>query len=90
MSSINNFLFAIISMLSLLAFSSNAQLSPSFYARTCPKLQSIVRTTMRQAVDTEPRMAASILRLFFHDCFVQVNLANPLCTFNLSSHFFPY
>ncbi|QCD87625.1 peroxidase [Vigna unguiculata] len=71
MSSINKSFFVIVSMLSLLAFPSNAQLSPSFYARTCPKLQSIVRTTMRQAVATEPRMAASILRLFFHDCFVQ-------------------
>ncbi|XP_027911954.1 peroxidase P7-like [Vigna unguiculata] len=68
MSSINKSFFVIVSMLSLLAFSSNAQLSPSFYARTCPKLQSIVRTTMRQAVATEPRMAASILRLFFHSC----------------------
>ena len=66
MSSINKSFFVIVSMLSLLAFPSNAQLSPSFYARTCPKLQSIVRTTMRQAVATEPRMAASILRLFFH------------------------
>lgn len=26
---------------------------------------------MEEAVQTEPRMAASILRLFFHDCFVQ-------------------
>ncbi|THU49961.1 hypothetical protein C4D60_Mb06t15080 [Musa balbisiana] len=47
-----------------------AQLSPAFYASTCPSLPRIVRSTMAQAVNREPRMAASILRLFFHDCFV--------------------
>ncbi|XP_047179297.1 peroxidase P7-like [Vigna umbellata] len=71
MSSINNSFFVIVSILSLLAFSSNAQLSPSFYARTCPNLQTIVRSTMRQAIAREARLGASILRLFFHDCFVQ-------------------
>ncbi|BAT89977.1 Peroxidase 52 [Vigna angularis] len=71
MSFINNSFFVIVSILSLLAFSSNAQLSPSFYARTCPNLQTIVRSTMRQAIAREARLGASILRLFFHDCFVQ-------------------
>ncbi|KAH0983061.1 hypothetical protein GBA52_010238 [Prunus armeniaca] len=50
----------------------NAQLSPNFYARTCPSLPTIVRNAMSQAVAREARMAASILRLFFHDCFVNV------------------
>ncbi|VVA36631.1 PREDICTED: peroxidase [Prunus dulcis] len=48
----------------------NAQLSPNFYARTCPSLPTIVRNAMSQAVAREARMGASILRLFFHDCFV--------------------
>ncbi|KAM5578354.1 peroxidase P7 [Rosa sericea] len=48
----------------------NAQLSPTFYSKTCPTLLSVVRTSMNQAVTKEPRMGASILRLFFHDCFV--------------------
>ncbi|GMH12134.1 hypothetical protein Nepgr_013975 [Nepenthes gracilis] len=48
----------------------DAQLSPSFYRKTCPKLHGIVRKTMAQAVHAEKRMGASILRLFFHDCFV--------------------
>ncbi|WVZ03667.1 hypothetical protein V8G54_024473 [Vigna mungo] len=71
MSSIYNSFFVIVSILSLLAFSSNAQLFPTFYARTCPNLQTIVRSTMRQAIAREARLGASILRLFFHDCFVQ-------------------
>ncbi|KAJ6796422.1 Uncharacterized protein M6B38_218375 [Iris pallida] len=61
---------AILSFLSLLACGVSGQLSNSFYARSCPTLQSTVRSAMTQAVNKEPRMAASILRLFFHDCFV--------------------
>ncbi|KAK8955241.1 Peroxidase 52 [Platanthera guangdongensis] len=61
---------AVLSLISALSFSAEAQLSPEFYDATCPNLQGIVRSTMAQAVNTEPRMAASILRLSFHDCFV--------------------
>ncbi|EYU41115.1 hypothetical protein MIMGU_mgv1a024280mg, partial [Erythranthe guttata] len=55
---------------SLLFSCSNAQLSPNFYASTCPNLQLIVRNAMREAITQELRIGASILRLFFHDCFV--------------------
>lgn len=48
----------------------NAQLSANFYGTSCPNLQTIVSNAMRQAVNREARLGASILRLFFHDCFV--------------------
>nr|AAA20472.1 peroxidase [Cenchrus ciliaris] len=57
--------------ISLLSFTAHAQLSTTFYASSCPNLQTVVRAAMTQAVSSEPRMGASILRLFFHDCFVQ-------------------
>ncbi|PNX79348.1 peroxidase 4-like protein [Trifolium pratense] len=57
-------------MLSLLACSTNAQLVNNFYGKTCPSLQTIVRTEMTKAIKNEARIGASILRLFFHDCFV--------------------
>ncbi|KAH7285483.1 hypothetical protein KP509_33G030400 [Ceratopteris richardii] len=50
---------------------SEAQLTVDFYRSSCPNLQFIVRGTMQVAVMNETRIAASILRLFFHDCFVQ-------------------
>ncbi|KAL2545933.1 Peroxidase 5 [Forsythia ovata] len=50
---------------------SEAQLSPSFYSNTCPNALTTIRTSIRQAVSRERRMAASIIRLHFHDCFVQ-------------------
>ncbi|XP_052159035.1 peroxidase P7-like [Oryza glaberrima] len=47
-----------------------AGLSTKFYAKTCPGVDTIVRSVVAQAVAKEPRMGASIIRLFFHDCFV--------------------
>lgn len=47
------------------------QLSTSFYASSCPALEHIVRSAVAQAIATDSRMGASLLRLFFHDCFVQ-------------------
>ncbi|ERM98335.1 peroxidase P7 [Amborella trichopoda] len=60
----------ILSFIALLACGVNAQLSSTFYSSSCPNLLSIVRTAMTQAVNREARLGASILRLFFHDCFV--------------------
>ncbi|GLJ14569.1 hypothetical protein SUGI_0235830 [Cryptomeria japonica] len=65
-------LFACITaLLIILCFrASNGQLSPTFYAESCPLALTIVRTAVLQAVQKEKRMAASLLRLHFHDCFV--------------------
>ncbi|KAH8489370.1 hypothetical protein H0E87_024838 [Populus deltoides] len=63
--------FVTLCVVPLLASSfCSAQLSATFYASTCPNLQTIVRNAMTGAVNGQPRLAASILRLFFHDCFV--------------------
>ncbi|KAI5064404.1 hypothetical protein GOP47_0021074 [Adiantum capillus-veneris] len=62
-------------LLLLLPFSINdmhvkAQLSPSFYETSCPTVATVVEGVVRQAIEAEARMAASLLRLHFHDCFV--------------------
>ncbi|KAG8058580.1 hypothetical protein GUJ93_ZPchr0002g23954 [Zizania palustris] len=54
----------------LLSSAACAQLSTSFYATSCPTLQIVVRTTVLTALVAERRMGASLVRLFFHDCFV--------------------
>ncbi|XP_009404516.2 peroxidase P7 [Musa acuminata AAA Group] len=69
MASFSNGLLA-VAILSLLASAAQAQLSPAFYAVTCPDLESVVRSVMAQVVGQDPRMGASVIRLFFHDCFV--------------------
>ncbi|XP_073010470.1 peroxidase 11-like isoform X1 [Typha latifolia] len=48
-----------------------SQLSLDYYLKTCPKAQEIVRAEMECAVREDPRNAAKIIRLHFHDCFVQ-------------------
>ncbi|KAI8017402.1 Peroxidase 72 [Camellia lanceoleosa] len=48
-----------------------AHLYPQFYDQSCPKAKEIVYSVVAQAVAKEARMAASLLRLQFHDCFVK-------------------
>ncbi|KAM7521999.1 hypothetical protein LguiA_011901 [Lonicera macranthoides] len=54
----------------LLMGSSCAKLSTNFYSKTCPKLLSTIKPIVQCAVSNEKRMGASLLRLHFHDCFV--------------------
>jgi len=46
-------------------------LSHHFYYKSCPKAQAIIKSVVEDAVRKEARMAASLLRLHFHDCFVK-------------------
>eukprot|EP01018_Ginkgo_biloba_P009817 Gb_14460 [translate_table: standard] len=48
----------------------NAQLTSNFYKNSCRNVLDLVRPVVEDAVRKEARMAASILRLHFHDCFV--------------------
>ncbi|XP_002521866.2 lignin-forming anionic peroxidase [Ricinus communis] len=62
---------AIVFMLLLLNPACQAQLSSKFYDKTCPKALTTIRTSIKTAIARERRMAASLIRLHFHDCFVQ-------------------
>ncbi|KAI6701286.1 hypothetical protein NL676_015610 [Syzygium grande] len=46
------------------------QLSPYYYDRSCPRLEMIVRYNVWVAFKKDTRIAASLLRLHFHDCIV--------------------
>ncbi|XP_017698768.2 peroxidase 4-like [Phoenix dactylifera] len=63
--------FAPLALLLLLLGSTSANLSPNFYASSCPKLFPTVKHVVQSAIAKEKRMGASLLRLLFHDCFVQ-------------------
>ncbi|KAL5567288.1 hypothetical protein UlMin_030452 [Ulmus minor] len=60
----------IILTLFALCLVARSQLTTDFYATTCPKLAKIVRKEVQGAIRNEIRMAASLIRLHFHDCFV--------------------
>ncbi|TVU09915.1 hypothetical protein EJB05_43414 [Eragrostis curvula] len=46
------------------------ELKVGYYAETCPHAEDIVRATMARAQAREARSVASVMRLQFHDCFV--------------------
>ncbi|XP_052160756.1 peroxidase 22.3-like [Oryza glaberrima] len=46
------------------------EFTESYYDETCPNAQSIIRSVMERHAAADPRTAPAILRLFFHDCFV--------------------
>jgi len=48
-----------------------SSLIPHYYAKSCPRAEQIVASVVQKAVMKETRMAASLLRLHFHDCFVK-------------------
>ncbi|KAK9286585.1 hypothetical protein L1049_014984 [Liquidambar formosana] len=50
---------------------SKGQLRVGFYAETCPEAESVVSAVVRDALQSNPNTAAVLLRLHFHDCFVQ-------------------
>ncbi|KAK9228244.1 hypothetical protein WN944_021193 [Citrus x changshan-huyou] len=52
----------------------SCQLDYKYYDDTCPNLTRIVRYGVWSAISNDTRMAASLLRLHFHDCFVNVIL----------------
>ncbi|XP_030544119.1 peroxidase 12 [Rhodamnia argentea] len=46
-------------------------LSWSFYKNSCPKVESIIRKHLEKVFEEDIGQAAGLLRLHFHDCFVQ-------------------
>lgn len=50
---------------------SEGGLQTGFYSSTCPTAESVVLSTVQQSVQADPTLAAGLLRLHYHDCFVQ-------------------
>ncbi|KAB2027188.1 hypothetical protein ES319_D05G018000v1 [Gossypium barbadense] len=46
-------------------------LQNGFYSSSCPKAGAVVRSTVESHFNKDPTIAAALLRLHFHDCFVQ-------------------
>ncbi|XP_004500341.1 peroxidase 4-like isoform X1 [Cicer arietinum] len=63
-------IFVALALLFLLIGTSSAQLDENFYCKKCPNVFDTVETVVKSAVSKEQRIGASLLRLFFHDCFV--------------------
>ncbi|GAB2299384.1 hypothetical protein Dimus_033458 [Dionaea muscipula] len=64
----------LISLLGLILVSLSphihGKLSPRYYCSSCPEALPIVKQVVIEAIKNDTRMGASLLRLHFHDCFV--------------------
>ncbi|KAL8063612.1 hypothetical protein ABFX02_01G038100 [Erythranthe guttata] len=60
----------IILFLATFPSSSSSSLSFDFYAVSCPVVELTVKNTVRSASDVDPTIPGKLLRLLFHDCFV--------------------
>lgn len=47
-------------------------LSLKFYDKTCPQVEAVVSTVFTQFVQSDRTLMGSLLRMAYHDCFVQV------------------
>ncbi|XP_054782361.1 cationic peroxidase 1-like [Prosopis cineraria] len=63
--------FCLLLLLCVNGIVSANELSSDYYASTCPAALLTIKAAVLAAVLKEPRMGASLLRLHFHDCFVQ-------------------
>lgn len=59
-------------------------LSWNFYDSSCPKVDDIVRKQLKKVFKADIGQAAGLLRLHFHDCFVQVTFSKDYTVFSFS------
>lgn len=63
---------AIVGLLGLVG-SANADLKMGFYTKSCPNAEKIVQDYVNKHIPNVPSLAAALIRLHFHDCFLRVS-----------------
>lgn len=63
---------SVLLIILVMVLPAKGQLKAGFYSSSCPKAEATVRSTVESYYNKDPTIAAGLLRLHFHDCFVQV------------------
>ena len=64
--------FALLLAATCQGAAAGTQLSVAYYRTKCPAAEYIVKAVVGKAVYQNPGLVAGIIRMAFHDCFVQV------------------
>ncbi|XP_057466667.1 peroxidase 18-like [Actinidia eriantha] len=67
----NHLLLVLVLAICMVSSSSSSELSFDFYSASCPSVEFMVKNTVRAATSADPSVPGKLLRLLFHDCFVE-------------------
>ncbi|XBI22724.1 hypothetical protein VPH35_063715 [Triticum aestivum] len=81
-SSSSSMVALVTAVLCLTASRAQGQLQVGFYSTTCPNAEAIVRGAVTAAFANDSGVAAGLIRLHFHDCFVEGCDASVLLSVN--------
>lgn len=81
--------FVRLMFLALLGFlgCTHAQLQMNFYAKSCPKAETIILDYVRKHIPNAPSLSAALIRMHFHDCFVRVFSLDLFLCLSIYRHF---
>nr|XP_016500476.1 PREDICTED: peroxidase 27-like isoform X2 [Nicotiana tabacum] len=63
--------FLILQIFCIIEVANSQGVEVGFYKKTCPNVEAIVKQTTAHYISRAPTLAAPLLRMHFHDCFVR-------------------
>ncbi|XP_060210898.1 peroxidase 27-like [Lycium barbarum] len=63
--------FLIVQLFLVLEVANSPGVEVGFYRKTCPNVEAIVKETTKHYISIAPTLAAPLLRMHLHDCFVR-------------------
>lgn len=53
-------------------FGAGGGLDMNYYLMSCPFVEPVVKNVVNRALENDPTLAAGLIRMHFHDCFIEV------------------